>query len=111
MQADMVLSSANNVHENDEAFSLSLMKIINKMCPRTEPRGTPWVMLSMVDCTPFTVIYGLRFYRYEGNQSEAIPRIPKYLSLDDMIGWSTKSMALRKSRKREYYVIWIDVII
>jgi hypothetical protein len=42
MQVDKVLSSANNIYlKNDEALTISLMKIKKRRGPSTEPCGTP----------------------------------------------------------------------
>lgn len=54
-QMNKVLSSANNVYMEDDAFIISSMKIQKRRGPRQETCGIPWVILSMVHCIMFRV--------------------------------------------------------
>lgn len=68
--------------------------------PKTEPWGTPWVRYNEFDEVSFTFTYCVRSDKYETNQSNAPPRIPKRVeSLRIKIVWSTVSNAADKSRR------------
>lgn len=68
--------------------------------PKTEPWGTPWVRYNDFDKVSFTFTYCVRSDKYETNQSNALPRIPKRVeSLRVKIVWSTVSNAADKSRR------------
>ena len=68
--------------------------------PKTEPWGTPWVRYNEFDEVSSTFVYCARSDKYETNQSNTLPRIPKRVeSLRVKIVWSTVSNAADKSRR------------
>ena len=68
--------------------------------PKTEPWGTPWARYNEFDKVSFTFTYCVRSDKYETNQSNTLPRIPKWVErLRIKIVWSTVSNAADKSRR------------
>ena len=79
-------------------LSMSLMRIKNKMGPRTVPWGTPLMTEDFIDLTPFAIMICSLLFRNENNQCPNNPSIRRSFSLWHSIPWSTLSKALEKSR-------------
>ena len=95
-----LLSSANKVNLKKSVESgKSFIKIKNRIGPKMDPCGTPWVTDFKSESVSLIQTYCLRSDRYELNQSFETPRKPYLPSFDKRSLWSMQSNALLKSKK------------
>ena len=97
----MLVSSAKcNVDEFLIAWCISLMYNKNNRGPSTDPCGTPFLMLIVVDLTPLIVTNWLLLYKYDWKQSFAKPLISQCSSFFSNILCSTVSNAFCRYMQR-----------
>uniref|UniRef100_A0A8D2PZR9 P2X purinoceptor n=1 Tax=Varanus komodoensis TaxID=61221 RepID=A0A8D2PZR9_VARKO len=96
--APVLVSSANLISRLFTPSSMSLMKRLNRIGPRTEPWGTLLVTGRHPDDSPLMVTLRFLSVNHALMHRSVLWCIPKLLSFSTRISWGALSKALLKSR-------------
>ena len=75
------------------------MNMEKRRGPRTEPWGTPDVMVRLLERSSSMTVQCCLQHRYELNHWQAVEPYPSSLRRDSRMSWLTESNALEMSRK------------
>ena len=75
------------------------MNMEKRRGPRTEPWGTPEVIVQLLECSSSITVRCCLQHRYELNHWQAVESKPSSLRRDSRMSWLTVSNALEMSRK------------